>query len=62
VLSLALDIDISQYDVVALVGSPDEKPSLKEWQYDVMFGYGWIEIWFDDDGNLMRINDESPLP
>ena len=50
---------MTKAQVQSLVGPPARTYGEDQWQYQRAFNPGWVEIWFDGDGKLLDVNDES---
>jgi hypothetical protein len=53
---------MTKHQVVAILGHPDRESSDHEWQFSRWGNAGWVEIWFNEDGLVGYINDESVFP
>jgi hypothetical protein len=45
--------------VSKLMGPPHHIANAYEWEYSRSGNAGWVEIWFDEQGLVTSINDES---
>lgn len=48
--------------VSKLMGPPHHIANNYEWEYSRSGNAGWVEIWFDEQGLVTSINDESVFP
>ena len=50
----------SKHRVRELLGSPNGTITPQSWGYERSFNPGWVTVYFDKDGRVMEVNDESP--
>jgi hypothetical protein len=52
---------MTQHQVIEILGEPQSRKE-GEWHYERIGNPGWVEVWFDDDGRVQEVNDESVFP
>ncbi|WP_145292785.1 outer membrane protein assembly factor BamE domain-containing protein [Crateriforma conspicua] len=48
--------------VSTILGTPNDTEGPSQWEYWRWGNAGWVEIAFDDAGNVLWVNDESAFP
>ncbi len=49
-------------DVIRVLGQPSAIHNDRTWIYAPFPNQGWVSIAFDDQGNVLSVNDESVFP
>lgn len=53
---------MTQAEVQAILGISEITYGGREWIYTRWGSPGWVELYFDAEGNYKSVNDESPIP
>mgnify|MGYP003333851251 CR=1 FL=1 len=53
---------MTKSEVRKLLGKPRGVEGDWQWEFARPLNVGWVEIWFDDQGCVTEINDESVFP
>ena len=57
-----IEIGMTKSEIKTIMGPPTRSYGNHEWQYSRTGNVGWVEIWFDENGAVNGINDESAFP
>lgn len=53
---------MTKADVRALLGEPQDRDHECQWEYSRWGNAGWVEVFFDENGTVAYVNDESVFP
>jgi hypothetical protein len=61
-LLMSIKPGMSKAEVRGILGAPKNIVGNCEWKYGPGENVGWVEVWFDAQGRVSHINDESAFP
>jgi hypothetical protein len=53
---------MTKTEVKDVLGEPQNRPSEHEWEFWRWGNAGWVEVWFNNNGTVNYVNDESAFP